>query len=168
MVPVVSDVSLWVPLGTAVVAAAAALAGSALGPMVGARRAHKQWLRDKRAELLEDFHAALVEADEDVSTRSMAFFWRGDNDPVDERELRGMDATSSQILDRLRDASARATLYTSLDLSNNMETVVADYHVVYASQESYEREKWEKDATEWRQLVDKTTMQIRRELGVDG
>jgi hypothetical protein len=49
----------WLPLGTAIIGAVAGLLAGAMGPMVSAERAHKHWVRDKRAALCEEYFAAL-------------------------------------------------------------------------------------------------------------
>lgn len=157
-----SDASLWLPLGTAAIGAGAALAGNALGPLFGARGEHRQWLRNKRAVLLEDFHTVLDEA---LHASQAASPWL--LTPPTAAEFMARAERSRAIFERLKSASARAELYVSPELANLMSLVTYDFHVVYASEGDYEPAEWGNVRDSWETDVRRCTALIRNELGVD-
>jgi hypothetical protein len=159
----VADTTLWLPLGTAVIAACAALAGNALGPMLGAQREHSQWLRNKRAELLETFHALLDEAEHDASRRCIELALPSPQ--VDDPEAR--EARSTDLFERLTSASARAELYTSPRLAELMSTVAYDFQVVYSSPGTYNHDKRTEVHRSWLADCHECTRVIREELRVE-
>jgi hypothetical protein len=157
-----ADASVWLPLGTACLGAVTALAGAALGPAFGARGEHRQWLRNKRAVLLEEFHVILDEAEDDtLAYDSPAHF---NSAP---RDLMALVAHSRAIFERLMAASSRAEIYVSQELSDLMSRCTFDYHVVYSASEVYGRQEWSTFRQDWIRDVEMCKALIRKELKVD-
>ena len=153
----VADV--WLPLGTAVVGALAALAGSALGPLVGSRTAHQEWLRDKRADLLESCYALLILARSDLVERDVSATWGSNKTP-------SLDG-ASHLSEQLMAAGARAQLYVSPGLGNQLQELAVEYlecaglmHLNAAPQ------MWEAQVQAWKDKNSRTRDLIQREIGV--
>ena len=153
-----TDTSIWLPLGTAVIGATAALAGNALGPFLGGRREHEQWLRNKRAETLEAFYEALDEAQHNAG-RGYNFL------DDDERQEARQDCRA--MFDRLVATSARAQLYTTNELAELMSLVAYDFQVVYESVDEYTPPEWLEVHQGWLGDVLRCVEMIRNELRVE-
>jgi hypothetical protein len=158
----VSTYAVLLPLGTAVIGAGAALAGNMLGPLVGSRREHQQWLRDKRAELLEAAYAMHMEA-RDTAWDIGGVVAR----PKTAADWKEYEDRCRVVLDRLIAASAKAELYVSPGLAEQLSKVAYDFQVVYSARDLYDAKEWSELRNSWSDDVDKCAAGIRKELGVD-
>jgi len=107
------------------VGAAAALLGAGLAPVVQSRRAHKQWVRDKRAEQYEYFMALMAEASDGLRASYL---------PNGQRTFK-QQATWEGTFGRLQNAAARVSLYSSSEVQDVVDEVWAHYQVSYGSRQ---------------------------------
>ena len=129
-----------------------------MGPLLGARRAHAGWLRDKRSELVENFYGLLYEARTDLNEREVtAKFGSG----------RAPEPTDPVALStRLGDAAARAKLYTSEELGRAMPELAVGYLECATLLDIGTTQDWGKRLREWTDDAESVQALIRQELGV--
>jgi hypothetical protein len=119
-----------VALLAALVGAAAAIAGQSLVPILTARKAHQIWLRDKRADLCEQFLAELEKAQQDLSGNAQG------------RKSYG-SVRINEHRDHLNDILVRVRIYGSIELTEALAALVEEFvvwaYVVMDSPESIHR-----------------------------
>jgi len=102
----------------ALVGAVAALAGQALAPVIQSSRAHRQWLRDKRSEVFEQYFALLQQAEAEAH-----FYRSGLEASGPQARLyafvaeRRRDRVSS-LIEPMLEATARLELYASTGVAS--------------------------------------------------
>lgn len=101
---------LLIALATGILGALFGLLAGASGPLVLARRANLEWLRNARAELCDRYYSVLLEAAEDVRS------WK---------RVDGMPANTSYR--ELTDAAAALDLYCSPRLSRAAQSAARKY-----------------------------------------
>jgi hypothetical protein len=153
-----------VALIAALVGACAALGGQALGPVIQSRRAHRQWLRDKRAALYEEFMAVANNAG-----ASLPVFGLGvPLSSLSHEEMLKAQKPYDEHFRTLVAAASRVELYASLPLEEAVSNVWANYQLAYVSLFMEDPPETPGEARQhFKQDVATALQLIRQQLGVD-
>lgn len=160
--------SIWLPLGTAVIGALAVLCGQALNPSINARRAHQQWLRDKKAELIEELNVILRDARHQLQDAVLHWAWRLEEVPGFSAQEE--DERLDNVYKRMSDAVGRLEIYASSDLIDAAWSALAAYQVGYGvfSLREIPRELHPADCFQaFEREVEFALAEFRHELGVE-
>jgi hypothetical protein len=162
-----------VALIAALIGACSALAGQALGPVFTSRRAHAQWLRDKRAALWEQAITVLEECYDVLLDRYSA---RDDAVALKPRDLKqdrlAADARAESLMIPARNAGSRLAFYVSEDTAEKLRKAVWTY--VRYMDVPYIAEEYEQDGVigpneamiRYRARLDDLEQAMKRELKV--
>jgi hypothetical protein len=165
------DSTVWVPLVSTIVGAVLALLGGVLSPLVGARRAHEQWLRDKRAELCERYFSILKEAEFTVK-RLESLQERYARFPEPSRQVEDLldehTSAADEVAVRLRDAASALAIYASPELSKQAATTSAHlFEAANVASATEEGKRIETAQRIFRTSIGQVEALIRKELGAD-
>lgn len=147
----------------AVIGTLAATTGQLLAPIVQSKRAHQHWVRDKRADVLEEYHSALSSAEAEgwLAVAGVRPAVAG-GEPLQYR---------SELAERLFNANAKVDLYASTGVKTLASAATNAFGNLTTTAQDPELNRRSTDllreaAQQFLETVRPVRRAIRQELGV--